>query len=617
MSSARPGPLRRLFGWLWSVVDGTRRLVLNLLFLIVVAALVYAWFVDTRPRLQDDTTLVLAIEGRIVEQYTGGRAEAALAEAIGEARRETQLRDLLDALDAAAADPKITRVLLLTDDFSGAGLATLREVAAALRRFRDAGKQVIAWGSAFDQRQYFLAAHADEVYLHPLGGVLLRGFGGYRNYYREALDKLGVTVNVFRAGQYKSFAEPFTQSGPSKEALEDEARWLNDAWALYVSEVEAARALPAGSINQLIERLPQRFKLAGGDPARLALEEKLVDGLKTRDELRALMIERGRRDERHDSFRQIGLAQYLTLLDAGDGRGDAVGVIVAQGEIVEGDAPQGVVGGRTVSELIRRAREDARIKAVVLRVDSPGGMLVPSETIRRELEVTRNAGKPVVVSMGDTAASGGYWIAMAADEVFADPATVTGSIGVFALLPSADKAWDKLGIRTGGVTTTWLAGAADPRRPLDKRVSELLQTAIEHSYRQFVGTVARARNMDAARLEPLAQGRVWTGRQAQANGLVDTLGGLADAIASAAERARLGDEYDVVYVEREPRGIERYLALFFGELFAVARAQFGWDLALGDWLARTKREIARDLRWFAAAERDPFATYAHCLCRLW
>ncbi|MCX8006002.1 MAG: signal peptide peptidase SppA, partial [Burkholderiaceae bacterium] len=468
MPAARRGFLRRFFSGLWAIVDGARRLTLNLLFLLLLIALAAALLMDRRPRLQEETTLVLALQGRIVEQYTGGRAEAALAEILGEARREIQLRDLLDALEEAAGDARINRVLLLTDDLTGAGFATLREVAAALQRVRAAGKQVIAWGSAFDQRQYYLAAHADEVYLHPFGGVLLRGFGGWRNYYREALDKLGVTVNVFRAGQFKSFAEPFTQSGPSKEAQEDEARWLNDAWQLYVSEVETARNLPAGSIARLIDGLPQRFRLVGGDPARLALDEKLVDGLKTRDELRALLIERGRKDDAHDTFRQIGLAQYLNVIGAQEtARGDAVGVVVAQGEIVDGDAPQGIVGGRTVADLIRRAREDKRIKAVVLRVDSPGGMLLPSEMIRRELEITRAAGKPVVVSMGDTAASGGYWIAMAADEVVADAATITGSIGVFALLPTVDKAWDKLGIRTGGVATTWLAGAADPRRPLD------------------------------------------------------------------------------------------------------------------------------------------------------
>ncbi|MCS7101202.1 MAG: signal peptide peptidase SppA, partial [Burkholderiaceae bacterium] len=285
--------------------------------------------------------------------------------------------------------------------------------------------------------------------------------------------------------------------------------------------------------------------------------------------------------------------------------------------IVDGDAPQGIVGGRTVADLIRRAREDKRIKAVVLRVDSPGGMLLPSEMIRRELEITRAAGKPVVVSMGDTAASGGYWIAMAADEVVADAATITGSIGVFALLPSVDKAWDKLGIRTGGVTTTWLAGAADPRRPLDRRVGELVQTAIEHSYRQFLAVVARARNLSVEQLDPLAQGRVWTGRQAQERGLVDTLGGLNDAIASAANRARLGDDYEVLYVEREPRGLDRYLSMLLGELLGAVRAHLGWDLASGTWLARARAEIGADLRWLGDAHRDWLTTYTHCLCRLW
>ncbi|MCX8004237.1 MAG: signal peptide peptidase SppA, partial [Burkholderiaceae bacterium] len=458
----------------------------------------------------------------------------------------------------------------------------------------------------------------DRVYLHPLGAVLLRGFGGWRNYYREALDKLGVTVHVFRAGQFKSFAEPFTQSGPSKEALEDEARWLHDAWQLYVTEIETARNLPAGSIARLIDGLPQRLRLAGGDPARLALDEKLVDGLKTRDELRALLIERGRKDDARETFRQIAWTQYLSAIDKRQSaRGEAVGVVVAQGEIVDGEAPQGLIGGRTVAGLIRRARDDERVKAVVLRVDSPGGMLLPSEMIRRELEITRAAGKPVVVSMGDTAASGGYWIAMAADEVVADAATITGSIGVFALLPSVDKAWDKLGIRTGGVTTTWLAGAADPRRPLDRRVGELVQTAIEHSYRQFLAVVARARNLSVEQLDPLAQGRVWTGRQAQERGLVDTLGGLNDAIASAANRARLGDDYEVLYVEREPRGLDRYLSMLLGELLGAVRAHLGWDLASGTWLARARAEIGADLRWLGDAHRDWLTTYTHCLCRLW
>ena len=527
MPSDRFGPVRRLLGFLWRLIDGTRRVVVNLIFLGLVALLLVAWLAETKPKVAEDTALVLSIKGRIVEQYTGGATEAALSDLLGERLRQTQLRDVLDAIEAAVDDPKITSVLLLLDDFDGAGLATLHEVASALGRLRESGKPVIAWGSSFDQPQYFLAAQADEVYMHPLGSVLLRGLGGYRNYYRDALDRLGVTVNVFRVGQFKSFAEPFTSTGPSKEALEDESRWMNDAWSLYVDEVEQARHLAPGSVAQLIDSLTQRLKAANGDAAQLAVDAKLVDGLKTPDEMRDLMRGRAAAAEAEEGgFRQISLADYLLSLASEPTRRAAVGVVVAEGDIVDGEAPQGFVGGRTVSELIRRAREDEHIKALVMRIDSPGGVTFASEMIRRELEVTRTAGKPVVVSMGDAAASGGYWVATASDEILADPGTITGSIGVFALLPNVDKAWEKLGIHTGGVTTTWLAGAGDPRRPLDKRVGELLQSSIDNNYHRFVGLVAQSRNLTEGQVEGIAQGRVWTGRQARERGLVDTLGGL-------------------------------------------------------------------------------------------
>jgi protease-4 len=619
MASDSPGWLRRFFGFLWGLIDGARRLVLNLLFLGVIVVLLFIWLTDTRPKIADDTALVLSLSGRIVEQYTGGATEAVLSEALGDRRRETQLRDLLDAIDAAAEDPKITSILLLLDDLEGAGLATLHEVAAALGRAREAGKPVVAWGSSFDQRQYFLAAHADEVYLHPLGSVLLRGLGGYRNYYREALDRLGVTVNVFRVGQFKSFAEPFTGTAPSKEALEDEARWMNDAWAIYLEEVEQARHLAPGTVTQMIDSLTLRLKAANGDAAQLAVETKLVDGLKTPDEMRELMRARAAKaGPEEGGFRQVSLASYLASLTAEEAGHSAVGVIVAAGEIIDGEAPQGLIGGRTLSELIRRAREDERVKALVLRVDSPGGMTFASEMIRRELEITRGAGKPVVVSMGDAAASGGYWISTASDEILADPGTITGSIGVFALMPSVDKAWEKLGIHTGGVTTTWLAGAGDPRRPLDKRVGELLQTSIDNNYRRFVGLVAQSRNLTKEQVENVAQGRVWTGRQARERGLVDTLGGLEDAIARAADRAKLGDDYAVLYLEREARGLERYLSLLVGSITTRLRtelnAQMGW---VGKILGAASGELDRDMAWTGKSERNPLNVFSHCLCRLW
>jgi protease IV len=619
MSSEQPGLLRRLFGWLWAAINFARRLVVNLLFIAIVVVIVVAWLVESHPTVADDTALVLSINGRIVEQYTGGASEVALSEVLGDRRRETQLRDLLDVIDAAADDPKITSVLLLLDDMDGAGLATLHEVAAALGRLREAGKPVIAWGSSFDQRQYFLAAHADEVYLHPFGSVLLRGMGGYRNYYREVLDKLGVTVNVFRVGQFKSFAEPFTSNGPSKEALEDEARWMNDAWTQFTDEVEQARHLDAGSIQQLIEGLTQRLKAADGDAAKLAVDAKLVDGLKTPDEMRSLMRSRAASAPTDQGgFRQVSLANYLASLTAPAGHGNAVGVVVAEGDIVDGDAPQGVIGGRTVSDLIRRAREDGRIKALVMRVDSPGGMTFASEMIRHELEVTRAAGKPVVVSMGDAAASGGYWVATAADEIVANPGTITGSIGVFALLPNADKAFDKLGIHTGGVTTTWLAGAGDPRRPLDKRVGELLQTSIDNTYRRFVSLVAQSRKLTTEQVDAIAQGRVWTGRQARDRGLVDTLGGLEDAITRAADRAKLGEDYEVLYLEREQRGFERIVSMLMGELGARVRGEVGRQMGS---FARVAGLIGREgppeFGWLTKGDWNPFAGVSHCLCRVW
>jgi protease-4 len=610
--ASRPGLIRRFFGFIWRLIGFFRTLVLNLLFLAVVAALVAAWFHEGRPRLEANTTLVLDLAGPIVEQHTGAPARLTMLQALAERERETQLRDVLSALDAAATDPKIGRVLLLLDDMQGAGLATLREIAAAIGRVRAAGKEVIAWGSGLDQRRYYLAAHADQVLLHPFGRVLLQGLGGYRNYYRDALESIGVTVNVFKVGRYKSAVEPFSQNEPSEEAQRDEAALLGDLWSQYTTTVESARRLPAGSIGRLIDELPQRFAAAGGDAAKLALAEKLVDGLKTRDELRAMMIEKGVADPEHKSFRQIGLARYLATLPEKDG--DAVGVVVASGEMLDGDQPQGLVGGRSTAELIRRAREDDSVKAVVLRVRSPGGSVFAAEQIRHELEITRRAGKPVLVSFGDVAASGGYWVSMSADEVIADPGTVTGSIGVFALLPSADRAWEKLSLHTHGTTTTWLAGAFDPRRPLDPRAGELLQTGVTHIYREFVGRTAAARSLPTEQVDELAQGRVWTGRQAQEHKLIDRLGTYHEALQAAAKRGGLGEDFRVAYIEREPRGIDRLVGLLFGEASLPSLPLLGLlrpdDVVGSDAL----RSIGSDLHWLRSAARNPLAAQSHCLC---
>jgi protease-4 len=615
--ASRPGIIRRTFGALWWLLDGTRRLVFNLLFLALLVALAFAWFGGERsPRVEEKSALVLNLHGELVEQFTRAGSDLLLADTIGERRRETRVRDVLAALDAAAADPNIAHAVLVLDDLAGGGTPSLREVAAALARFKQSGKEVIAWGSDFSQRQYFLAAHADELYLHPYGSVTLRGIGGSGLYFKDALDKLGITMHGFQAGKFKSAIEPLTRQGPSPEALEADLAWMNDLWSSWTAEVEAARKLPKGHLAQLIEELPQRMAEAEGDLAQLALKEKLVDGLKTRDEFRAMFVARGApADDKKGTFRQINFEAYLATVQPKSG--PAVGVIVAQGEIVDDDAPPGMIGGRATAEIIRRARENDDVKAVVLRIDSPGGSVFGSELVRREVELTRQAGKPVVASMGDLAASGGYWIAMAADEIVADPTTITGSIGVFGVLPSFDKTLEKVGVGTGGASTTWLSAAMDPGKPLDPRIAQMVQTRIDNYYQRFIGQVASARQSSKEKIHEVAQGRVWTGRQAREHGLVDRLGGLQDALAGAAQRARLTD-YRIIYIEREPRGLERWLSMFFGQAVRAAQQHLGGTLPFGleALLPQAPDELARMARLFAAGRDDPLHPYAYCFCML-
>jgi protease-4 len=614
MSASRPGFIRRWFGAFWRLLDGTRRLVLNLLFLALLGALVWAWLQRGAPALQDRTTLVLALRGPLVEQYRGHWRDSALGRLRGQTPQQVQLRDVLAVLDAAAKDPQITQVLLLLDEFEGAGLATLRELSVAVQRLKASGKPVLAWGSRFDQRQYHVAAAAGEVWMHPMGAVHIEGIGRWRSYYRDALDKLGVSVNLIRVGSYKSAAEPFTENAPSPAAAEAESALNVSLWTTYTDAVEKARKLPAGSLAAGIEQLPQRLAAAGGDLGQLALQEKLVDALKTRDELRAALNYRGAPDEAAKSFRQVSFERYLARLKP-KGDGPALAVVVAEGEIGDGEAPPGRIGGLSTAALIRQAREDEDIKAVVLRVDSPGGSAFGAELIRRELELTRAAGKPVVVSMGDLAASGGYWVATAADEVIADAATITGSIGVFTLLPTAEQALDKLGVHTHGSPTTWLAGAYDPRRALDPRFAAVVQSTVDHLYADFVAKVAQARQRTPQQIDAVAQGRVWTGAQALEHGLVDRLGSYGDALAAAAQRGKLpgadSGDYRIRYLDRQPGRLQQLIDLFGGSVLDALAAHLGVG-----WAPPVLQDAQQELAWLAelAQRRQPYPAVVHCLC---
>ncbi|MDE2408296.1 MAG: signal peptide peptidase SppA [Xanthomonadaceae bacterium] len=556
----RRGPIARLIVGTWDAINFTRRLTFNLLFLFVLVIVLLAILGGGKlSPLQSRTALVFAPQGRLVEQYSCDALSRSLARATKSRDcRELRLRDALRLLDAARTDQHIERVVLNLDELEPSGFASLREVGAALAAVRAAGKQVVAYGNGYSQGQYLLAAQANDIYLDPMSqaGVMLDGLASYRQFFREALqDKLGVDMHLFKVGTFKSAAEPYILDAASPASKEADLYWMGDIWQRMLADIGKARGLDPARLSTFANTLPAEVAAARGDLAQLALQQKLVTGLKTREEVETLLTQRGVADDNADGgYRQVTLDTYLQHLDRSLPQADIrpqVAVVVAEGEISGGKQTAGKVGGDSTSALLRQARDDDNVKAVVLRVNSPGGEVFASEQIRREVAALKAAGKPVVVSMGDVAASGGYWISMNADRIYADPSTITGSIGIFGLFPTLDRTLGKLGVHTDGVATTKYAGAFDLTRPLDPGVATTVQAVIEKGYRDFTGKVAGARGKTVEQIDAIAQGRVWSGAQARERGLVDAFGGLKDAIADAAGRAKLGkaERWQTRYLE--------------------------------------------------------------------
>jgi protease-4 len=625
----RRGPVATILVGLWDAMNFTRRLILNLLFFLLLLLFIAALGAGGGKRVMpvlEGTTLVLAPEGVLVEQYTIDPTSRALAQALGDdSAAEVQLRDLLRVLRSAKEDKRIERVLLRVDGLRFNGFAAAREVADAIAAVRASGKQVIAFGEAFDQGQYLLAAQANEVYLDPLGGMLLEGLGRYRMYYREALqDKLGVDVHLFKVGEYKSAAEPYVLDAASPESKEADLFWMNDIWQRYLADIAKPRKLDAAAIAAAIERMPEDIQAANGDLAKYALRQKWVDGLKTEEEVGDLLTERGTADEEAEGgFRQIGFEDYLAHLNGKPpilGDDGHVAVVVAEGAIMGGEQPAGRVGGESTAALLREARDDDSVKALVLRVSSPGGEVFASEQIRREIVALKKAGKPVVVSMGDVAASGGYWISMNADRIYADPSTITGSIGIFGMFPTVPRTLEKIGVRTDGVGTTSIAGAFDPTRPLSPKVGSVIQSVIEKGYRDFTGRVSEARKKPVADVDAVARGRVWSGAQAKERGLVDTFGGLQAALNDAAKRAKLGDKpgtYGVRFLERQLTPFERWFSGFAGS--RIGSALLGRSDFARQMVADIAPQAERDLQMLEHVVRTQHRgiqakALAYCFC---
>jgi protease-4 len=528
------------------------------------------------------------------------------------AREETLLKDINDVIDYAKDDERIELMVLDLRKMGNVGISKLQSIGAALERFGGSGKPIYAYGEYFNQNQYYLAAHADRLYLSPMGAILLNGFGLYRMYYKTALDKLQIQFHVFKVGTYKSALEPFTRDSMSDYAKEANLAWLTVLWEAYKSDVAQRRRFNSQSLDDYINNIPTYLAQADGDAAAMALNFGLVDELKTRDELREELIEQVGEDPDEPTFKQIEFDAYLKsiqpkLMKSHPAK-DKIGVIVASGIIMDGEQPAGRIGGDSMADLLVRAREDDKVKAVVLRIDSGGGSATASEVISREIELTREAGKLVYVSLGSVAASGGYWIAAPADKIWATPTTITGSIGIFGAFPTFEKSLKSLGITSDGVGTTKLSDAFDPSRPLNDLVAQSMQQIIEQGYRRFIQRVAEGRNMQPEAVEKIAEGRVWAGTTAKELGLIDEIGSLQDAINAVAERAGLKD-YEINYITQplttREQLIKRINRLIAGIFVALNAADHPLN-RLYD------RFVDTELDHVLRAD-DPAGLYAYCL----
>ncbi|MGI9330198.1 MAG: signal peptide peptidase SppA [Gammaproteobacteria bacterium] len=615
----KPNLLVRLGRLIRGVFTVVRTLV-QLIVLLVLLAVLLVVFQGSAVQVPDSGALILAPTGLLVDELSGDPVSRALNDVQGIPPQETLVNDLVEALDVAAEDDRIQAVVLSLGGLQGGGLSKLREVGQALVHFRETGKPVIAMGDAYSQAQYYLAAHADEVYLHQFGSIFLDGFGYFRTYYREALEKLKIDMEVFRVGEYKSFVEPFTRDNMSVEDKESARRWLDFLWAAYREDIVAARELEPGAVDDYANQFAELAEAQSGDLAQTALSAGLVDGLQGRLEFESYMVDQvGAGESDGAAFSAIDHRAYLQAARQfmPEEQLYNVGVLVAAGQIVDGEAQAGTVGGDTLADLVRQAANDDAIDAVVLRVDSPGGSMFASEVVFEALNALQVTGKPLVASMGSVAASGGYYIAMGADEILADPTTITGSIGVGALLPTFPRSLASLGVRSDGIGTTRLSGQSDLLRGLGPETRRVIQASVDEAYRQFIQRVADSREMSIERTDNVARGRVWVGADAVDLGLVDRLGGLEDAVRIAAERAGIeGEDYGVRYVEPELNMRAQFALQLISGAARLARSvglSFPVNQSVG--LEQIIRNLSRDLE-FLGRLNDPGHLYLHCFCEL-
>lgn len=608
--------LARFFGGIWTGVNGVRKF-LHLLLLLFIFSIVLGVLSASSPRLPDQAALVIRPYGELVEQLQGDPFDRALGELLGDAKPQVLVQDIVEGLQFAKNDDRIKVVLLDLDTFGGGGLSKLQRIGAAIDDFRESGKPIMAMADGYTQPSYYIASRADQVFMHPEGFLMFRGYGIYQNYFKDAIDKLKIDWNVFKVGTHKSAVEPFTRNDMSDEDRSSMTALLAQFWSQYRDDVEEARQVEDNALDDLLENYLDHVRNAGGSMAQAALDAGLVDELLTHEEVRNRVAELAGSDpENPDFYNAAELGDYLEQmrLIRGDlAKQENVAIVIASGEIMDGTQPPGTIGGDSTAEVLRRARMDESVRAVVLRVDSPGGSAFASEVIRNEVEALKEAGIPVVASMSSVAASGGYWISMAADQIYASPSTITGSIGIFGMFPTFQRSLDSLGIHTDGVGSGKWAGELRFDRAMSDDAKALVQVMIEDGYDDFISKVAMHRNMEPAEVDRVAQGQVWTGTDALDHGLIDGLGGLEEAIAAAAELAELeADAYGLKYYEKVLTPAEQLALQFLASAASVgldARGFLNRQSPLEQVAGRVAEALSPVLRF-----NDPKGMYAHCFC---
>ncbi len=601
------------FKWTWRLLNFVRELVLNLFFIFLVLVGVGIWMQLSDGNTSQQTArgaLLLDISGVIVDKPSStnrlGVIGRQLFGASSDRLQENSLFDIVNTIRQAKDDRNITGIVMDLKNFAGADQPSMQYIGKALREFRDSGKPVFAVGDSYSQGQYYLASFANKIWLSPQGTVDLHGFATNGLYYKSLLDKLKVSTHVFRVGTYKSAVEPFIRDDMSPAAREADSRWIGELWQNYLNTVAANRQIPAQQVFPGAQAMLDGLSKVDGDTAKYALDNKLVDALASNAEVEKALTKQFGWSKAENNYRAISYYDYSlkTPADTGDG----IGVVFANGAIMDGEETPGNVGGDTTASQIRDARLDPKVKAIVLRVNSPGGSVSASEVIRAELAAAKAAGKPVVVSMGGMAASGGYWISTPASYIVANPSTLTGSIGIFGVINTVENSLDSIGVHTDGVATSPLADVS-VTKSLPPEVQQMMQLSIENGYKRFITLVADARKSTPAQIDKIAQGHVWTGQDAKANGLVDSLGDFDDAIAKAAELAKL-KQWHLEYYQDEPTFFDRIMDSMSGSVRAMLPEAI--QAMLPPPLATAASAVKAESDKLAAFN-DPQNRYAFCL----